>query len=706
VSGTKQSAALPRRLFRTDVEGLRAVAVLLVVADHLMTTPSGGFIGVDVFFVISGFLISGLLLKEGERSGRISIRAFYARRVRRIIPAAVVVLVATDIAGRFVFTVSRAHETVVDSLWAAVFMANVHFADVGTDYFAQGAPPSALQHYWSLSVEEQFYVVWPMTLLVVFLLGRRVLQLPTRGLIGGIAGITFVVSFAWCVHQTSTAPTDAYFSTAARAWELSLGALLAVSAQQLLRLPAVARAAAAWLGLAGIGVAAVVINAETAFPGYAAALPVLSTGLVLAAGNPAWGPGRTFVLANPVVQYVGGLSYSLYLWHFPFIVLSAAYWGPTGFAYYLCAAGGAALLSVLSLHLVENPIRHSRWLSAKPAGYEPLTVGQWYRDNKRGLDIALVGAAAMAFLIAGFLDVNRRPEADAAPEATAAVPAALKAATLDPEQARVLAALQATAWGELSPSLDSLRKPPEGCTTVDARNVHRCVYGDTGAARTAVVIGDSIAMAWTPAVREALAGRGWRVQMLTMSECPAVDLKTFRNRGTRGTVYAECVAHRAWARAQIRRLQPDLVVAASLVDFANRIVGIDSTNAPANYAAWQQGSERMLRDLKADAKHVVLLSAPPNSGNLQTCVTRRSKPADCVRKVTTQNRRVAAAERAAAAAVGAGYVDPIDWFCYEGRCPAVIGTTPVMREGTHITAAFARTLGPLLRPALLSRPGA
>ena len=379
-------------------------------------------------------------------------------------------------------------------------------------------------------------------------------------------------------------------------------------------------------------------------------------------------------------------------------MLSAGYWGDSGFGYYLCAGALPAILAVLSFHLLENPVRQSKWLSAKPVGYRRPTFGEWYRDNKTGLDIALVGTAVSAFLVAGFLEVNRSDAPEPVAPTTAAAPRAVTS-TLTPQQRALSAALQATSWPALKPSLDELARSPKGCTDVDAGNVAACSYGDPTAPRTAVVVGDSIAMAWTPAVRAAL-GSGWRVQMLTMSECPAQDLPTWRNRSTTGRVYTACAEHRAWVQSEIGRQAPDLVVAASLPDFANRVVGVDAAD---RYTAWRDGTERFLRAVAAPGRRAVLLEAPPNSGNLQTCVTRRSAPADCVGTINGLHRGVVAAEAAAATAAKASYVRTADWFCFQGRCPAVVGSTPVMRDGTHLTAEYAAGLGPLLRPALLAQ---
>jgi peptidoglycan/LPS O-acetylase OafA/YrhL len=690
----------PKHRFRPDIQGLRAVAVLLVLFDHLLDEPVGGFIGVDVFFVISGFLITSLLLKEGERKGAISLRGFYIRRIRRILPVAVVVLVATTLASYAVLLPSKASQALHDSFWAGGFLANWHFAQAGTDYFGQGSAPSPVQHYWSLSVEEQFYVVWPLALLVLYAAGRRLGFLTKRLSLGLLAGAITVGSFAYSVHLTQVAQTDAYFSTATRAWELSLGALVAVSQGALLRLPSVVRAAGAWLGLVGIGVASVVIDGDTAFPGSAAALPVLATGLVLASGNPLRGPGRTLVLDNPVVQYVGNVSYSLYLWHWPCIVLAAAYYGADTLKFYVAGGLLPLVLSVLSFHLLEDPIRRSLWLSPKPEGYRSPTVSRWYRDTKRGLDAALVSGAVLVFFLAGFLTNAKPTDPAELSAATTQVPSSAPGVTapaLTGQRAAVFAALNVRKWGTLHPSLDSLTHRPPGCVDVGPKNVTDCVYGDLTGSRTAVVLGDSIAAAWTPAVIEAL-GSGWKVQMLTMSECPAPDLATWRNRSSRNVAYRACTEHRAWALSTIASLKPDLVVTGSLPEFANRVVDV---SGDARYTTWRDGTTKLLGELAPLATRVVVVGAPPNSGNLQTCVTRVSTPADCVGKANRHQKAVALAEQQATSAAGAGYVNPYDWFCFQDRCPAVIGDVPVMRDGTHTTPEYARVVAPLLRPALL-----
>ena len=358
-----QGRAVVSDRFRPDIEGMRAVAVGSVVLYHGFHAPfTGGYVGVDVFFVISGFLITNLLLNEQARTGRISISRFYARRVKRILPAATLVVLATVFAVYYWLAFIAGNQIADDAKWAAAFTANIHFGLLGTNYLGAQLPPSPLQHMWSLGVEEQFYLVWPALFLGLVLLvrggrHRNALAVTLLGIIGA--------SFAWSVMQTRSNATWAYFSPLTRAWELALGALVAVLAT------AAARVRPSWLivllslcGIAGIMVSALVLNSSTHYPGSAVALPVISTALLIAAGcaNPRTLVGRA--LAIRPMQWIGARSYSLYLWHWPFLIIAAEYLGHD-----LSAAQSTGLLllalaaTAITYRLIENPVRHARVLA-------------------------------------------------------------------------------------------------------------------------------------------------------------------------------------------------------------------------------------------------------------------------------------------------------------------------------------------------------
>jgi peptidoglycan/LPS O-acetylase OafA/YrhL len=346
------------KVFRPDIEGLRAVAVILVILAHAgVPWLEGGFIGVDVFFVISGFLITRLLLGEHDARERISLVGFYARRARRILPAATLVIVVTVVASYEFLGFIRGSEVATDAKWAALFAANLHFADAGADYLTAGGSPSPLRHYWSLGVEEQFYLVWPALIIAAAAIApRKALRTKLLPLLVTIS----VASYAWSIVQTSGNGTVAFFSPLTRLCELSVGALLALAATRTWFTGRRA-VAAAWTGLAGIAASAVVLSTDTAFPGAVVIVPVLATALVLMAGH------VPRVLGAQPMQRIGALSYSLYLWHWPLFTIATQRAGHSlGVASDIALIAATFMLAFLTYRGLEGPIRHSPFLRARP----------------------------------------------------------------------------------------------------------------------------------------------------------------------------------------------------------------------------------------------------------------------------------------------------------------------------------------------------
>jgi peptidoglycan/LPS O-acetylase OafA/YrhL len=365
-SGDEAGTAPEDRAFRPDVEGLRAVAILLVILVHAgVPHMQGGTVGVDAFFVISGFVITGLLLREHLATGGIGLLHFYARRARRILPMAILVIVAAIIAIDLLANHRDAVSAASDGRWSALFLGNFHFSTVDPNVLVPRQSPFG--QYWSLAVEEQFYLVYPAFLLLLlalpgrWTLGRRL----TLGLIG-----VAVASFAASVTTSGVGQLGAYYSPFTRAWELAVGGLVALTTPYLKAIPIAVAAVMTWIGLVGLVVAADIVTVRVPYPGYAAALPVVSVALIISGGTvaPSW--GAEALLGSPPFRWIGRWSYSWYLWHLAIIVIAAEYghelYGSLSVTLRLALAILALAVAALSYFAIENPIRHSKRIAQSP----------------------------------------------------------------------------------------------------------------------------------------------------------------------------------------------------------------------------------------------------------------------------------------------------------------------------------------------------
>jgi peptidoglycan/LPS O-acetylase OafA/YrhL len=353
------------RSFRPDVEGLRAVAVCVVVLFHAgVPSFGGGYVGVDVFFVISGFVITKLLLRQVEKSGRPRFGEFYARRARRILPAAALVALFAVFASYKWLGFIRGNETADDARWAAVFLANNHFGSTATNYLQAELPPSPLQNYWSLGVEEQFYVLYPATMALVCVIARR---LPIRTKMLAATGTVFVVSYAWSVHYTAVNGAGAYFTTTTRAWELALGGFMACSTAMWSKLRPTAAAVVAWTGVAAIAIAATQFSSSMQYPGWVAIVPVGGTALVIGGGVSAARGGPEFLLGTGPFRWIGKLSFSIYLWFWPVLTIATQdASNPLSWTQRLVFIALSVAGAAVTYFLIENPIRNSKRLAKSP----------------------------------------------------------------------------------------------------------------------------------------------------------------------------------------------------------------------------------------------------------------------------------------------------------------------------------------------------
>lgn len=643
--------------FRADIEGLRAVAILLVVCAHAKVPwLAGGFIGVDVFFVLSGYLITGLLVREFDATGRMDLAAFYARRLQRLLPALLLLVVCTAIAAMVLLAPFEQMPQTRAAGAAAVWTSNFHFALSKLDYFGPAADTNLFLHTWSLGVEEQFYLLWPA--LMLFLLGAwrwqgggRDFKRLRRGMVA-----TVVVCLLLSILLTYASPQLGFYTVISRGWQFALGALVFLHFDRNTTSTPRRRFGtmmAGWLGLAGIIAAALYVGHGTPYPGFWALVPSLGTAAVLYAGGttPASAEASR-LLATRSLQAMGRVSYAWYLWHWPTLLLGATLVDPGKPSHLIALVFLSLLLAVASYHLVESPLRRSRTLRSRPRA---VLVG---------------GVVLMVVALAGSLGwmqlAGRWAQA--------------------PEQIR---------FHQVRSNVPVIYGM--GCDEwFHTARVRACWFGPNDAPHTAVLMGDSIAGQWFPAVSVHFDRPGWRLLVLTKSACPMVDHPIFYPRI--GREYTECEQWRNGAIEYLRSIQPDIVLFSSVPTYAY------------NALEWTEGTARVLDKLGGTGARIgILLPTPVLPFDGPACLARlhwRDRLLDttgsCVVPANVRNPKEVrtALSEAAKGRRGVEVLDMATAVCPGGQCAAERDGMVVYRDSQHLTAGYVTTLADELETAL------
>jgi len=661
--GTRGKHAATSSKFRQDIQGLRALAVGIVVLDHAhIPWFNGGFIGVDVFFVISGFLITGLLLGDIAKHARVRFLSFYSRRAQRILPAATVVILVTCIASIALLGIIQARSVLVDGVWAVFFGANIHFASVGTNYFAASASTSPLQHYWSLAVEEQFYLVWPAVMGIVALVFRRkgvvghVPRLPIALTLVVVGGLSLYLS----VVQTASNPTAAYFSTIDRTWELAVGALLAVALPWLGKIPSALRCALSWSGLAAIITAALVFTTATAIPGYNALLPVLGCGALLVGGVGLPRHGAHSLLSIRPLRFLGDISYSLYLWHWPILIIGAAYLGARDtLSVRVALIFGSVLVATLSYYGLENPLRHVRLLSQRT----------W-----RGLVLWPIATGLVMF------GAPSGPFAAAAGAANATMSPlnAVRAAVVAGQAADAVPAL--TDPGLLTASTDHVSIG--SCSQYPVFTGKVCNLGDANGTKTIVVFGNSHSVMWVPGLIVLAKEEHLKLYPIVKEACA---YEAFPDLNLEWNIANECTTFYDWAKAQIKKLHPDLI-----------IIGTFSKTPH-----WVAGETSVINTLKLLTPRLILLGDTPYTKAPAQCLLQSgATQGTCLSSEAVLGTKVQAQVQAIASSTRVQSLDLTNLFCDDALCPAVINGLIPTWDGKHLTPQYSTFLAPALESAL------
>jgi peptidoglycan/LPS O-acetylase OafA/YrhL len=668
--GSASLAETKQNAFRPEIEGLRALASILVAVFHIWLRRVSG--GVDVFFVVSGFLITTGLLGQIERGGGVRFALFWGRLVKRLAPAAFTVLGAVVVVSVLLLPKARWKDTLEQILASAGYVENWVLAHNSVDYLAAHVATSPVQHYWALSVQGQFYFTWPILMAGVALLARRSgLKLRTAACVAFAA--VFVCSMAFSIYITTKNQPFAYFNTLARAWEFSIGGTLAAT-MPFIRLPRAARVAAGWIGVAAIISCGLLLQVSRVFPGYAALWPTLGGMLVVMAGTSGSPFGADRILGSKPLVFIGGLSYALYLWHFPAMIFYELYSGH----HEIGLGAGCGILAVaftlayLTSRFIENPARFS-----KPASEAP----------KRAFAIGGVYAAALAVLVgAWFLDYKHIRRVTGHP-ITAGSPNYPGAAAL--LSGFVYSGAPGVPVYPNSMFADSDRPSvyQNGCNQAeDVPEARSCILGDPNGRITVAVVGGSHSAHWLPTLEAIARQDSWKVVAYVKSNCPfTAELFVVHRK-----INSSC---RDWNESVVRELlalKPQLVFTT-----ATRYNADDLEVIPDGY------KQQWKRLADAGIQIAAIRDNPRFGFNVAECVELHgvSSPL-CSRPRGEVLVEPSPLVNATGISANVHFIDLSDAFCERATCPPVAGNILIYRDLDHLTSSYAITLAPILRPHL------
>lgn len=641
---------------RADIQGLRGVAVLLVVLYHAGDIVPGGFIGVDVFFVISGFVITLALHRELRETGSIHLRTFYARRIRRLLPPLALLIVAVLFVSSWQLDFAGGQQDLAQTARAAsTFLANSQLENAGDGYFSADAEENPLLHTWSLSMEEQFYLVLPAVLLGTWWIGRRLGAVRSVARLRLVLSVIAVTSFAAAVWTVSSGDTGAaFYQTPLRAWEFVLGAILALNVGRLRDLSPRTRTVLATVGVALVATAAVAYTGDTAFPGLAAAPPVLGTGMLIAAGSGRTPrpDGRSGWLSWSPLVWIGDRSYAWYLWHWPAIVFSVAAWGAS-LTVGVIAAAASLVPAAVSHSLLEQPLRTNHRIL--------------------GLAAATLGLIVIVVPVAGSV----LAETSADDELASTAP-------------------------ELVVTLDSR---VDRCGTIPWR-ADRCIDGPAEARGTVALLGDSHAIALQEVVTAAVADLGYRTATFSRAGCPASTMGTTNNDG--------CGPWAQQLAGIVAEVDPDAIIIVNrspayvfargenigkLIDPDGRV----AQDRPTAYQLWDRGLRELLAPFDVPVQIVRTVPEFPN-GRLDSLIGTDVGDAVPTLALGAREQRTAPIRRIeeqfANQRPATLITDPADILCRDGTCPARANGKWLYLDDDHLSQVGSFLLRDLLRSDL------
>jgi peptidoglycan/LPS O-acetylase OafA/YrhL len=656
--------------FRPDLQGLRAAAVLLVIINHAgFSLFPGGFVGVDIFFVLSGYLISGLLIKEYQTNSNIQFLAFISRRLQRLLPALTLMLSVSLLVSPLLISNHELEQQFRSIFFAATWTSNLFFAFSKLDYFSELQSRDFFLHTWSLGVEEQFYIFWPLLLALFFgyLSRRQNKDNPYKSLLW-LFFILFILSLSLCLYWSNQYPLWSFYLMPARIWQFALGASIYVLALIKNNKPEVHKNKIlvslephlSALGLIFIFGSAIFLHNNISYPGYWAIFPSLGAALVIA------GKDENFtyrLLSNRFSVGIGNRSYSWYLWHWPILMFGFAWGAQNHLAVIVILIGLSLGLASLTYRYVELPFWKGKYSSSVPSKTIATSI----------ITILLftTGSLKLFNFVYNAFDNLNVPYTNA----KADVPSIYYAY-------------------------------PEGCDSwyYDAK-IQPCIIGDKEAQKTLLLAGDSIGAMWVSMLPEIFKSPQWRIVVLTKSSCPMVDKEYYYERIKK--IYTVCTEWRKDAILYIQNLRPELIVLG------------DSPTYPFNREEWIEGTKTVLSQLTGITKHIIIIPGTPIiSFDGPSCLARwnangpgivvrwlnehriyflNSENFSCQEKTSTTlyDEVSQYLNTASQAYPNVHLLNLNDLVCPDGICSAQNSSgTIVFRDGRHLTNSFVLSQAP------------
>lgn len=649
--------------FRPDIEGLRALAILVVIACHAgIPWMQGGFVGVDVFFVLSGYLISGLLIKEISNSGKINFIDFYARRLKRLLPALAVMTSGTAVLASIILAPMEQVTQASTFKWVPYWITNFIFSFSELDYFSSAAESNLFLHTWSLAIEEQFYLIWPVFIFGIFKSAQHGSRISFTSHLNKYFSIIFVLFLFLSILLSYIKPLWGFYLMPSRAWQFALGALTYIftNRDQYSNADSVENHSpnrfllflSGWFGLALILVATLLLGERMVYPGFWALLPSFGAALIIFSGSLPSTNSISIILAPRPMQFIGKVSYAWYLWHWPVLVLGKALIDSPGVIYQLLLVLISLLFATATMFLIEAPVRQHRLLIRRPA-----------------LTLAFSLLIMTTVYWSGTLWQNK----------------SLDWANL-PEQ-RI--------YSEVKSNLPVIYAM--GCDDWYFSSVVRpCVFGDGESEKTAVLLGDSVGVQWFSALATQLVGQGWRFIVLTKSSCPLVDEPWFYPRI--GEEYTICSDWRDSVIEFVTGINPDVLFMGSAAEY-----GFSPSQ-------WQNGTKRVVSQLSENTGNIYIISSsfrlpfdgpfclarkqwqPEFISNLNTCETSAGSPLD---QTLANDMAWVASEFG-----NVGILDLNPLICPDNNCGAKIGDKIVYRDYQHLSRPFVISIAPEIFSAI------